>query len=62
VLEQNGSAYLSNAVVNGRFLLRACVVNFRTSAKDIEEVVGLVVKAGTEIDRRLRPSSLRTSS
>jgi glutamate/tyrosine decarboxylase-like PLP-dependent enzyme len=62
VLEQNGSAYLSNAVVNGRFLLRACVVNFRTTAKDIAEVVDLVVKAGIEIDRRLRPSSLRTSS
>jgi glutamate/tyrosine decarboxylase-like PLP-dependent enzyme len=56
-LQEDGSVYMSNAVVDGRFLLRACVVNFRTSAADIVEVVDLVVKAGMELDSKLRPAS-----
>ncbi len=34
-LQKSGEAFLSNAVVNGKFLLRACIVNFRTSIADI---------------------------
>ncbi|MEJ2539080.1 MAG: aspartate aminotransferase family protein [Gemmatimonadota bacterium] len=35
ILEREGEVFLSNAVVAGRYLLRACVVNFRTDADDI---------------------------
>jgi len=31
--------FLSNAVVNGKFGLRACIVNFRTSLEDVEAVL-----------------------
>jgi glutamate/tyrosine decarboxylase-like PLP-dependent enzyme len=38
-IQTGGRAYLSNASVRGRFALRACITNFRTTAADIEETV-----------------------
>jgi aromatic-L-amino-acid decarboxylase len=54
-LQQGGEAYLSNAVVAGRFLLRSCVVNFRTDRADIEALPEIVVRVGRRVDRELRP-------
>jgi aromatic-L-amino-acid decarboxylase len=34
-VQQAGSSYLSNATVNGRFALRGCVVNYRTTRQDM---------------------------
>ena len=45
-VEQSGEAFLSNAMVGGRFALRACIVNFRTSPKDIEALVALLSRLG----------------
>ena len=42
----SGRAYVSNAVLDGRFLLRSCIVNFRTSEADLEELVRAVVDIG----------------
>src|ERR1700733_9171271 len=53
-LQQSGEAYVSNAVVGGKFVLRACIVNFRTAAADIEALPPLVVRLGNEVDRALR--------
>jgi glutamate/tyrosine decarboxylase-like PLP-dependent enzyme len=53
-VEHSGEAFLSNAVVDGRFALRACIVNFHTSPGDVEALVPLVVRLGTRIDARLR--------
>jgi hypothetical protein len=41
-IERSGEAFLSNAVVNGRFALRACIVNFHTSDEDIEALPALI--------------------
>jgi glutamate/tyrosine decarboxylase-like PLP-dependent enzyme len=57
-LQQGGEAYLSNAVVGGRFLLRACVVNFRTTGKDIDAIPEIVVRIGRELDLEIRPKEL----
>ncbi|MCG6923838.1 MAG: aspartate aminotransferase family protein, partial [Acidobacteria bacterium] len=57
-LKGGGEVYLSNAVVDGTFALRACIVNFRTNLADLEGVPGIVVRAGAEVDRALRPSGL----
>jgi aromatic-L-amino-acid/L-tryptophan decarboxylase len=46
-LQQSGRAYVSNAVVDGRYLLRACIVNFRTTSEDL----GLLCDAVVEIGR-----------
>jgi len=53
-VERSGDAFLSSAVVNGRFALRACVVNFHTSLNDIEALLPLVSRLGKEIDAALR--------
>jgi len=53
-VERSGDAFLSSAVVNGRFALRACVVNFHTSLNDIEALLPLVLRLGREIDAALR--------
>jgi aromatic-L-amino-acid decarboxylase len=58
-LQNGGEAYLSNAVVQGRFALRACIVNFRTSAADVHALPPLVVRVGKEVDAALRPEGLR---
>ena len=35
-LQRDGSSYLSNARINGRFSLRGCVMNYRTTLQDME--------------------------
>jgi len=57
-LQNSGEAYLSNAVVHGKFALRACIVNFRTTLADVEALLPLVVRIGAEVDRDLRKGSL----
>jgi aromatic-L-amino-acid/L-tryptophan decarboxylase len=55
-LQQSGEAYVSNAIVDGSYLLRACITNFRTQASDIEALPGIAARIGAEIDRELRAS------
>jgi aromatic-L-amino-acid/L-tryptophan decarboxylase len=45
-LQQSGRAYVSNAVLDSRYLLRACIVNFRTSSEDLRLLVDAVVEIG----------------
>lgn len=49
-----GIVLLSNVVVGEKFLLRACVVNFRTSLEDIEALPSIVTRIGREVDVALR--------
>jgi aromatic-L-amino-acid/L-tryptophan decarboxylase len=35
-LQRDGSSYLSNTTLGGRFALRGCVLNYRTSLRDME--------------------------
>ena len=39
LVQKGGRAYLSNATVNGRFALRACITNFRTTQSDIDQTI-----------------------
>ncbi len=45
-LQKNGDVFLSNAVIDGKYCLRSCIVNFRTTIKDIIEILGIVVREG----------------
>jgi glutamate/tyrosine decarboxylase-like PLP-dependent enzyme len=54
-LQQDGEVYPSHAVAHGRSVLRTCIVNFRTSEEDVDAVPDVVVRAGRELDRALRP-------
>jgi len=53
-LQAGGEIYVSNAVIDERVLLRACIVNFRTQAADIDAVIDCVVRVGREVDAELR--------
>jgi aromatic-L-amino-acid decarboxylase len=59
-LQNSGEAYLSNAVIHGKFALRACIVNFRTSLADIEALPELVLRIGHKVDTELRPDGLHS--
>jgi glutamate/tyrosine decarboxylase-like PLP-dependent enzyme len=48
-LGHGGEAYVSNAVVGNVYLLRPCIVNFRTSRSDVEALPELVKRVGAEI-------------
>jgi len=57
-LQQSGEVYPSNAVVHGKFALRFCIVNFRTSIEDIEALLPIVVRVGKQLDGEMRPAGL----
>ncbi len=54
VLEKGGELFLSNAVVDGKYCLRTCIVNFRTTKKDIEEVIDIIVREGRKLHQQLQ--------
>jgi glutamate/tyrosine decarboxylase-like PLP-dependent enzyme len=57
-IQAGGEAFVSNAVVDGRFLLRACIVNFRTTRADLEALVAVVKRLGRDLDAAMRPREL----
>ena len=57
-LQRGGEVFVSNAVVRGQFVLRACIVNFHTTAEDVEAVPEIVGRVGAELDGRMRPQAL----
>jgi glutamate/tyrosine decarboxylase-like PLP-dependent enzyme len=48
-LQLGGEVFLSNAMVMEKYCLRGCIVNFRTSKKDIEEIIEIIVREGKKI-------------
>jgi aromatic-L-amino-acid decarboxylase len=57
-IQQSGELFVSNAVIRGRYVLRACIVNFNTTAADVDAVPAIVVRLGGDVDRTLRPQEL----
>jgi aromatic-L-amino-acid decarboxylase len=47
-LEKSGEAFISNAVIAGKYVLRFCIVNFRASTGDIEAMPQLLVRLGRQ--------------
>jgi len=56
-LQLDGRVYISNAVLGDAFVLRACVVNFRTEAADMDAVLDVAAELGDRLDAELRPSA-----
>ena len=54
-LQAGGEAYVSNAIIDGAYALRACIVNFRTELADIEALPEIVIRIGRAVDAELRP-------
>jgi len=58
-MQRSGEVFVSNAVVRGRYLLRACIVNFHTRPSDVEAVAEIAARLGAEIHRGLTKSTAR---
>jgi glutamate/tyrosine decarboxylase-like PLP-dependent enzyme len=61
-LQQGGEVFLSNALVKNKYCLRGCIVNFRTSKKDIEEIIEIVVREGKRIHGELQLNNIKSTS
>jgi hypothetical protein len=61
-IEKSGEAFISNAVIGGKYALRFCIVNFRASAYDIEAMPQLVARLGRGIHAELRSSTAWSKS
>jgi aromatic-L-amino-acid/L-tryptophan decarboxylase len=53
-IQLDGRAYCSNAVLGGRFVLRACIVNFRTEAEDVDALLDVAAELGAKLHAELR--------
>jgi hypothetical protein len=58
-IQLGGRAYCSNAVLDGRFCLRSCIVNYRTEAEDVEVLLEIAAEIGSSLDAEMRPPELR---
>jgi aromatic-L-amino-acid decarboxylase len=56
-IQLDGRAYCSNAVLRGRYVLRACIVNFRTEADDCDRLLDAASELGRRLDREMRPQA-----
>lgn len=63
-VEKSGEAFISNAVIAGKYALRFCIVNFRTSTGDIEAMPRLIARLGRQIHAELTipPKAIAKSS
>lgn len=48
-VQRDGDAYVSNAIINGRFALRACIVNFRTEQADMARLLAAIRRVAARI-------------
>ena len=53
-IQTGGELFLSNAIVNEMYCLRACFVNFRTSQKDIREIIDIIIRVGKKTQRNIK--------
>jgi len=57
-LKLGGDLFVSNAVLDGQFALRACIVNFRTTLADAASIPDRVARVGRAVDGALRPTGM----
>jgi aromatic-L-amino-acid/L-tryptophan decarboxylase len=53
-INTSGEYFVSNAVIQGKFMLRLCIVNFRTTSGVIERMPDFIRKLGIEVDTKLQ--------
>jgi glutamate/tyrosine decarboxylase-like PLP-dependent enzyme len=61
-LQSSGKAYPSNAFVQGKFALRVCIVNFRTTLEDLLSLPPMVIDLGKQIEAEWRATSRQSSA
>ena len=53
-IQLDGRVFPSNAVLDGRFVLRICIVNFRTEATDLDLLLDVAAELGARLDAEMR--------
>jgi len=48
-VQKGGEAYISNATISGKFALRVCITNFRTTRADIDKTLQVIREAAQQI-------------
>lgn len=56
LVQRGGRAYVSSATLNGKFALRACITNFRTTRADIDATLAIIRETGRQIAGEVTPS------
>jgi len=51
-VQRGGKAYLSNATVNGKFALRACITNFRTTRADVDQTLEIIRQTAQDLESK----------
>lgn len=57
-LQVGGELFVSNAVIRGKYVLRACITNWRTTQDDVEAVPGIIAVVGERIHNHMRKQVL----
>ncbi|HET6360838.1 MAG TPA: aminotransferase class I/II-fold pyridoxal phosphate-dependent enzyme [Gemmatimonadota bacterium] len=55
-IQMDGRVFPSNAVLDGRFVLRACIVNFRTEAAEVDRLLDVAAELGARLDAEMGAS------
>ena len=55
-IQMDGRVFPSNAVLDGRYVLRACIVNFRTEAAEVDRLLDVAAELGARLDAEMRTS------
>ncbi len=53
LLQRGGELFVSNTLLEGKYLLRSCIVNFRTSMEDIKMIPDIVIRYGKEAEKQM---------
>jgi len=59
-IQASGEAFVSNAVIGGRYALRPCIVNFHTREADVEALPEIVARLGRVVHAELRQRAPRS--
>lgn len=52
-LQRSGELFVSNTLLDEKYLLRSCIVNFRTSLNDIMAIPDIIVRLGKEAEKSI---------
>jgi aromatic-L-amino-acid/L-tryptophan decarboxylase len=48
-IQRGGKAYFSNAMIHGKFALRVCITNFRTTRADIDQTLETILQTAQDL-------------
>jgi glutamate/tyrosine decarboxylase-like PLP-dependent enzyme len=49
IVQREGQVFLTGTELGGQFVLRACIINFRTTQADLDQLLAVLVEAGEKV-------------